>query len=73
MKIALTLFFLSMITGFLALIIDIVNRTDYWSDDGGWTTHYKISVKVRKFTQVMGYVCLLLFTCGGLWTIWSVN
>jgi len=75
MKIFLTINLICVVSVVLALIRDHASWYDKYSTDGGWVTHYTVTLKVRNQTNAIlawsGGTLLATWSIGALYLIWS--
>lgn len=76
MKIFLTINLVCITAIVVAVINDHMNWEGVYTSNGGWTTHYTISRKVRAFTKkvtnIAGGILLATWFIGCLIFIWTL-
>ncbi len=71
MKIFWTIEFIAALLFVIAWGRDVANRSNYHTNDGGWTTYYTYKTKIREQAYKMSYIGLGVAIIGGLIFIWS--
>lgn len=71
MKVFLTIEFFALLVLVIAWWRDVYHRSDYRSNDGGWTTTYSYSRKIRIQAYNASYCSLCIAIIGILFLIWK--
>lgn len=70
MKIFLTIEFIALLIWVIAWARDVYHRSNYRNADGGFTTIYSYSPKIRHEAYNMSYFALSLGIVGVIYKIW---